>query len=207
MRLQPIWIALFLLLLSSPPLWSQTSNLTSENSETSGEIRYIIDDLYTYMHSGPGRNYRIIGSINAGSKVNQLSINTESNYIEIIDDKNRRGWVDGRHIATTESIRERLVIIEQQLAFSGEQVADKQEEIESLQNQLTTLNSEYAELEAAMKTLQNQFEDAQDTLSNRGMEEQKQWFITGGAFGVGCILLGVILSLVLKRKRREDTWM
>ena len=31
--------------------------------------RYISDDLFTFMHSGPNNTYRIIGSVNAGSKV------------------------------------------------------------------------------------------------------------------------------------------
>lgn len=207
MRVQTIRIILLSLLLSSASVLAQSNENADGNNNADGEVRYIIDDLYTYMHSGPGRNYRIIGSINAGSKINQLNINTESNYIEIIDDKNRRGWVDGRHISATESMRERLTIIEQQLAFSGEQVADKQEEIESLQAQLAQLNDEHTALQEKLKSVEGQFDEAQSSLSNRGMEEQKQWFITGGSFGVGCILLGVILSLVLKRKRREDTWM
>lgn len=207
MRILSIRIILFSLLFAFHFTWAQSNETASGNTSPTGEVRYIIDDLYTYMHSGPGRNYRITGSINAGSKVNQLSINTESNYIEIIDDKNRRGWVDGRHISATESMRERLAVIEQQLAFSGEQVADKQEEIESLQAQLAQLTGANSALQEQLKSLESQYNEAQTSLSNRGMEEQKQWFLTGGSFGAGCILLGVILSLVLKRKRREDTWM
>lgn len=38
--------------------------------------RYISDDLFTFMHSGPNNTYRIIGSVNAGSKV-QLIKTTE----------------------------------------------------------------------------------------------------------------------------------
>lgn len=207
MRILSIRIILLFLLFTSPSLWAQSNENASGNNDTAGEVRFIIDDLYTYMHSGPGRNYRIIGSINAGARIKQLSINTDSNYIEIVDDKDRRGWVDGRHVTATESIRERLTIIEQQLAFSGEQVADKQEEIESLQAMLAQVNDENSSLQTKLKNLEDQFDKAKVSLSNRGMEEQKQWFLTGGSFGAGCILLGVILSLVLKRKRREDTWM
>lgn len=30
---------------------------------------YISDELFTYMHSGPGTQFRILGSIDAGEKV------------------------------------------------------------------------------------------------------------------------------------------
>lgn len=207
MRVQTLPIMMLsLLLFSSPSLLAQNNNLALESNNV-GEVRYVIDDLYTYMHSGPGKNYRIIGSIGAGAKIQQLSIDNDANYIEVIDDKNRRGWVDARHISATESIRERLPIIEQQLAFSGEQVADKQKEIEFLQEQLTQLSDERVALQEQLKNVEDQFNDAQNSLANRTMEEQKQWFIIGGSFGIGCILIGVILSQILKRKRREDTWM
>lgn len=206
MRAQTFWIIVLSLLLSPFFLLAQ-SNENTQKDDYSGEIRYIIDDLRTYIHSGPGRNYRIIGSINAGTQIQQLTIDNEANYIEVIDDKNRRGWVNAQHVSATESIRDRFTVIEQQLVFSGEQVADKQREIETLQEQLTQLSDERAALQEQLKNIQAQFNEAQNSLSNRTIEEQKQWFITGGVFGVGCILIGVILSLVLKRKRHADKWM
>ncbi len=38
--------------------------------------RYISDDLFTFMHSGPNNTYRIMGSVNAGSKVQLLQTKT-----------------------------------------------------------------------------------------------------------------------------------
>ena len=37
--------------------------------------RYISDDLFTFMHSGPNNTYRIMGSVNAGEKVKLLQVN------------------------------------------------------------------------------------------------------------------------------------
>jgi SH3 domain protein len=39
------------------------------STENSDDVRYISDDLFTFLHAGPGRNYRILGSVLAGSKV------------------------------------------------------------------------------------------------------------------------------------------
>ena len=37
------------------------------------QSRYVSDNIYTFLHRGPGKQYRIIGSINAGEAVTQLA--------------------------------------------------------------------------------------------------------------------------------------
>ena len=42
----------------------------AEETDTASDANtaYIIDNLYTFMHSGASKNYRIIGSVDAGTK-------------------------------------------------------------------------------------------------------------------------------------------
>lgn len=47
---------------------------------TFAQDRYIADKLFTYMHSGPSNQYRILGSIDAGEKVKLIEVNKESGY-------------------------------------------------------------------------------------------------------------------------------
>ncbi len=42
---------------------------------TFAQDRYIADKLFTYMHSGPSNQYRILGSIDAGEKVKLIEVN------------------------------------------------------------------------------------------------------------------------------------
>lgn len=51
--------------------------------------RYISDELSTYVHSGPGNQYRIVGTLNAGEEVTLLSVNDSTNYGQIRDPKGR----------------------------------------------------------------------------------------------------------------------
>lgn len=51
---------------------------------TFAQDRYIADKLFTYMHSGPSNQYRILGSIDAGEKVKLIEVNKESGYIAIL---------------------------------------------------------------------------------------------------------------------------
>jgi len=84
--------------------------------QSQGETQYISDDLFTFLHSGPGRNYRILGSVVAGSEVTVLQTDSDSNYVEIVDDKDRTGWVDGEFVSPQKSLRELVPGLQQQLA-------------------------------------------------------------------------------------------
>ena len=63
-----------------------------ETSEQPGA--YIADDLIVYMHSGEGRNYRIIGSIEAGLPVTVLQRSDDGSFTQIQDGEDRQGWVE-----------------------------------------------------------------------------------------------------------------
>ncbi|MGB1239841.1 MAG: TIGR04211 family SH3 domain-containing protein, partial [Pseudomonadales bacterium] len=60
--------------------------------------RYISDELFTYMHSGPSAQYRITGSINAGSKVTLLESNRGGGYSKVRDNRGRTGWVSTKFV-------------------------------------------------------------------------------------------------------------
>ena len=38
-------------------------------AQAQAQTRYISDNLFTYMHSGPSNQYKIIGSVDAGDRV------------------------------------------------------------------------------------------------------------------------------------------
>ncbi len=59
---------------------------------------YISDELFTYMHSGPGTQYRIIGSVDAGTKVTVVDTNRNEGYSQVIDDRGRKGWVESKYV-------------------------------------------------------------------------------------------------------------
>ena len=77
--------------------------------------RYISDDLFTFMHSGPNNTYRIMGSVNAGSKVQLLQTNKDTGYTQIRDARGRTGWVQSKFVTNQESMAIRLPRVEKEL--------------------------------------------------------------------------------------------
>ncbi|OOF20000.1 arylsulfatase, partial [Salinivibrio sp. IB574] len=69
---------------------------------------YISDELFTYMHSGPGTQYRIIGSVDAGDKITVLSRDRDAGYTQVVDSRGRKGWVKSDYVTTQPGLKERL---------------------------------------------------------------------------------------------------
>lgn len=53
------------------------------------EKRYISDELDTYVHSGPGNQYRIVGTLKGGDEVTLISVDNGTNYGQIRDSKGK----------------------------------------------------------------------------------------------------------------------
>ena len=79
---------------------------SSDSEESSVEVTqgFISDDLFIYMHSGAGNNFRILGSINSGTEIKLTGL-TENEYTQIIDNKNRKAWVESKYVSTTPGLR------------------------------------------------------------------------------------------------------
>jgi len=72
------------------------------------EKRYVSDELNTWVRSGPGDNYRLVGTINAGEEVVLLQSNAESNYGQVRDSSGRTAWIPLKELSTDPSLRTRV---------------------------------------------------------------------------------------------------
>lgn len=161
---------------------------------------YISDDLSIFMHAGPGTNYKIYGTITAGSQV-KVTGNNEKDYSEIIDDKNRTGWVETKYITQTPGLRFTVEELNSQVSnatsftqqLDGE-VNQLKSTIADLEQQNTLLNKDAEKLNKALAETTSQLKD-QDT------NIKKQWFFNGAiVLGFG-LILGLILPKFFSRRR------
>jgi SH3 domain protein len=187
---------------------AQTNNGSNEGQQNlEGETRYISDDLYTFLHAGPGRNFRILGSVTAGTTVRQLQIDNDSQYVEIIDDKDRRGWVDGEFIVSTQSIRSQLEAYQENLSAANQNLDQQDQTLNSLNQQLLDLQSQNKTLQQQNAQLESQQTELQQKISVQDKSEQQQWFIRGGGIAIIGVVLGIIVAYLPKKRRRNDAWM
>ena len=108
------------------------------------QTRYISDNVYTFLHGGPGTQYRILGSVEAGQPVT-YSGETQGDYVKIVDHKGREGWVDANLISSEKSFRVQLPEVQAKLDQVQAELAqvtadsnDSAQIIRQLRSQLAT---------------------------------------------------------------------
>ena len=166
---------------------------------------YIIDELFIYMHSGAGTNYRIIGSINAGTAIT-LTGEQQNGYFQVIDDKEREGWVESKYVTQNPGLRDVVAELNRQLATSSEQATTSMAQLEDNQQQLTTLTNENTALAEQVSELNKQLSTAQAKLQSQDMDIKKEWFFNGAIVLIIGLLLGIVLPYFANKKRRVDSW-
>ena len=198
-------IVLLFLCIASSLLSGQS--LAQEPNDSEGETRYISDDLFTYLHAGPGRNFRILGSVVAGTRVTLLQEDTENSFVEIIDDKQRTGWVDAAFINVNRSVRELVPGLQQQVETTEKTIIQQRESNDLLNQQIIDLTSQNTNLKKKLGNAEKENTKITQTLADYDQTAQMEWFTRGGIVAVISLLLGIILTYLPKKRRRNDNWM
>ena len=182
-------------------------SLAQEPNDSEGEIRYISDDLFTYLHAGPGRNFRILGTVVAGTRVTLLQEDTEKNFVEITDNKQRTGWVDAEFINVTKSDRTLLPDLKKQVEETKNTIFQQRETNDLLSQQIASLTSQNTNLKKKLSDTEKAHEKTTQTLTEYDQTSKIEWFTRGSIVAIVSLLLGIILTYLPKKRRRGDNWM
>ena len=168
---------------------------------------YIKDDLFIFMHTGPSRNYRILGSIEAGTPITVLTQNNETEFTQITDNDGREGWVESKFISNTMSRAEQLPKIREQLAESQSALQASQSESARLRQQLNDARQQITQLSTENESQATAIVKLTSKVESANKDELVTWFTRGGLVAGGGILLGVLLTYFPKKRRRSSEWM
>lgn len=184
-------------------------------SSTNAATKYVSDDLFTYMHSGPGTQYKIIGSVNAGERISVIQSN--SSYTQIRDSKGRAGWISSKYVSNKMGLKERLPKLETQLAKLKAQLntasdnANKEKaglegslnsyktQVEELQNANSKLNEELQKVQAENRNLNAKIDTQKDDLLMK-------WFTYGGMVAGAGLIFGLILPSLIPSRKQKARW-
>ncbi|EEX39050.1 arylsulfatase [Vibrio furnissii CIP 102972] len=181
---------------------------------TFAQDRYIADKLFTYMHSGPSNQYRIIGSIDAGEKVKLINTNKETDYTQIVDERGRTGWVESRFVTRDVSMAVRLPQLEKELTDVKSKLANARQNADSekagLVDSLEVRNKQIAELEKNYSDISKQLTASQSEVRElrAKLDTQKEdlllkYFMYGGGVAGGGLLFGLVLPHIIPRRKRN----
>jgi len=193
-------LVFFITLFSLPCVQAQESVLSK------GRQAYISDNLTIFMHAGPGTNYRILGTINAGAEINTTG-KSEKGYSEIIDEKNRITWVETKYISNEAGLRFVVAELNDKIASSNSYTNQLDGELNELKNSVESLNQDKKQLSTQLAKTQAQLKETQSKVKDQDTKILTQRFYNGAiVLGVG-LLLGLILPRLFARRRSSmDSW-
>ncbi|WP_127956909.1 TIGR04211 family SH3 domain-containing protein [Serratia microhaemolytica] len=179
--------------------------------------RYISDELSTYVHRGPGTQYRIVGTLNAGEEVTLLTVDSASKYGQIRDAKGREVWLPMNLLSETPSLRTQVPKLEQQVKNLTDKLANIDESwskrTAEMQQKVAASDSTINSLRQENQDLKNQLIVAQKKVNavNLQLDDKQrtiilQWFLYGGGVAGAGLLVGLLLPRLLPR-RKNNRWM
>ncbi|EHI4234295.1 TPA: SH3 domain-containing protein [Salmonella enterica subsp. enterica serovar Typhimurium] len=179
------------------------------------ETRYVSDELNTWVRSGPGDNYRLVGTVNAGEEVTLLQ--SDANYGQIKDSSGRTAWIPLKELNTTPSLRTRVPDLENQVKTLtdklnnidttwNQRTADMQQKVAQSDSVINGLKEENQKLKNELIVAQKKVSAANLQLDDKQRTIIMQWFMYGGVLGIG-LLLGLVLPHMIPSRKRKDRWM
>ncbi|MGY3863512.1 TIGR04211 family SH3 domain-containing protein [Aeromonas lacus] len=182
------------------------------------DTRYVSDNIFTFIHNGPGTQYRILGSVKAGEPLEVKAVNGEAGFTQVVDGRGRDGWIKSSELQSQISLREQLPQVEkerdelkarlQNLNGDNEKrFAEKDGQIAAQSKEIAALKAQLVSQAEEMNNLKEQNDALTQSYDNQEHDMQMDWFIRGGAMVGAGILLGILLPMLPRRRSRSDRWM
>ncbi|MGO3862763.1 MAG: TIGR04211 family SH3 domain-containing protein [Halomonas sp.] len=186
-----------------------------EASAQSDNQAWVIDELSTYVRSGPTDGYRIIGTLSAGEQVDVLE--TSGNYTRVRNSEGNTVWVLSEELQQTPSAIEQLPVLEAQVEELTAELEGINETWEqrtaSMTETLEVRERRIAELEASNQELDSQAEESRQQV--RGLQARLEtqeedllmrYFMYGGGVAGAGLLVGLIVPHLPRRRKKRDRW-
>ena len=168
---------------------------------------FITDDVFVYIHGGPGTQYRILGSIEAGQSITLLN-ETQNDYSKVRDHKNREGWVKSDLVEKGTSLRSRLPIVEAELAQTKQTLAQLDQSSDSVVQQLSSANRQISTLESELATASQQRDRAnQELKAIQNNAQSKMWQQGALISGIGALMGIFLVYLPRPQRKKKSRWM
>lgn len=181
---------------------SSSSDMIVPNEEK--EIRFISDELFIFLHAGPGRDFRIIGSINAGTTISLLQVDRESGYAQIQDDRERTGWVESKFVSRGPSNSMALAEARKKIETQQEEIKAMQARINSAVNDFAKSEQQQIVLNRNLTKILEQNAELERRIAQIGRSEQMLWFTRGAILALISVVIGYLLGLFGRKKGKSN---
>ena len=168
---------------------------------------FISDELFIYMHAGPGTNYRILGTINAGAEI-KITGKSSDEYSEIIDDKNRITWIESKYIANKPGLRSIITKLNNKVTNASDFNSQLDGELNDSKSTIDNFRSKNKSLAVEIIKLNESLVSTRSQLKGQDSNIKKEYFIYGAIVLAIGLIFGLLLPklLITRRSGNMESW-
>lgn len=174
-------------------------------SQTDQKPAFISDALVVYIHSGPGNQYRIIGTLAAGSSVMRLS--EENGYAQIQYDDNKTGWLPRENLSYTPGLRAQYTELQASYTEQSGKLTELEQNTALLQTEINRLTQERDLAQQELQKLNRDNERLMTQLDQSQVSFWQQPMVIGAAVLLFGLMFGMLLPKLIPSRRNSDRWM
>ncbi len=179
--------------------------------------RYVSDEVFIYLHSGPGLDYRITGTLKVGTEVKTLKYDESAKFMQVESSAGRIGWMKLSELQKTlpaisllPAVQEELNKAQLKLKNIAEENRKSLEDKEQLfQDQITlvdNLNEEKSMLQQEILDLKAHNLELDLLQETKDSRVKMQWLLNGGGVLFFGLLIGLVIPFFPRRKKRTNNW-
>lgn len=187
-----------------PILLVSLSFITLVSSIAFAESAYVYDKQKVWTRKGPSKDFGVKIKVLPGTRVDILSVNTETGFTQVKDVKGREFWIQTAYLSKTPTANLQL---ESALQENQKIRQDSKRQIDELKKRVTSLES----LESINQNLQGQLSKLKVSMeqleqSNIALTSRfnREVFFAGGLTVIGGLLVGLILGS--RGRKQKDGW-
>jgi SH3 domain protein len=140
--------------------------LMTVTSYAAVEKRYVSDQLWLQLRSGPGNEFRIIKTLASGSHLVFIEETKSKNYAKVKTSKGIEGWVLTQFLVNEPVAKEKLIFSQRKLKKVQTELDTLKQQTDLLTQEKTTLSGDRSSLSREKKDLEKKLKRITDISAN-----------------------------------------
>lgn len=140
--------------------------LMTTTSYAAVEKRYVSDQLWLQLRSGPGNEFRIIKTLSSGSHLIFIEETESKNYAKVKTSKGIEGWVLTQFLVNEPVAKEKLIFSQRKLKKVQTELDTLKQQTDLLAKEKTTLSGDRSSLSREKKDLEKKLKRITDISAN-----------------------------------------